>query len=78
MHEDMFLKTWNDTSVKASSGSPSSEHSPVAVTVGLKSGLYISVQQSSDFGWLPLNFNSIAIIAEPLTQNFGFFKFHTT
>ena len=54
MHEDMFLKIWNDTSVKASSESPSSEHSPVAVTVGLKSGLYISVQQSSDFGWLPL------------------------
>ena len=55
MHEDMFLKTWNDTLVNyASSGSPSSEHSPVAVTVGLKSGLYISVQQSSDFGWLPL------------------------
>ena len=54
MHEDMFLKTWNDTSVKDSSGSPSSEHSPVAVIVGLKSGLYISVQQSFDFGWLPL------------------------
>ena len=55
MHEDMFLKTWNDTLVNyASSGSQSSEHSPVAVTVGLKSGLYIFVQQSSDFRWLPL------------------------
>ena len=55
MHEDMFLKTWNDTLVNyASSGSSSLEHSPVAVTVGLKLGLYISVQHSSNFGWLPL------------------------